>query len=99
MKIPKIAIQNYQFTIVIFLMMTLFGLISYFTMPKSEDPYMDYNVTSVLVINPGASPKDMETLVADPLEESFNEIEGIEKITSKISDGIFFAFVELSINK
>ncbi len=54
MKIPKIAIQNYQFTIVIFLMMTLFGLISYFTMPKSEDPYMDYNVTSVLVINPGA---------------------------------------------
>ncbi len=94
MKIPKIAIQNYQFTIVIFLLVTLFGVISYFTMPKSEDPYMDYNVTTVLVINPGASPKDMETLVADPLEESFNEIEGIEKITSEISDGIFFSFVE-----
>ena len=94
MKIPKIAIQNYQFTIVIFLMITLFGLISYFTMPKSEDPYMEYMVTSVLVINPGASPEDMETLVADPLEESFKEIEGVAKITSEISDGIFFSIVE-----
>ncbi|MFC2152495.1 efflux RND transporter permease subunit [Bacteroidota bacterium] len=94
MKIPKIAIQNYQFTIVIFLLVTLFGIISYFTMPKSEDPYMDYNVTTVLVINPGASPEDMETLVAEPLEESFNEIEGIDKITSRISDGIFYSFVE-----
>ncbi|MCK5168552.1 MAG: efflux RND transporter permease subunit [Bacteroidales bacterium] len=94
MKIPKIAIQNYQFTIVIFLMITLFGLISYFTMPKSEDPYMEYMVTSVLVINPGASPEDMETLVADPLEESFKEIEGVKKITSEISDGIYFSIVE-----
>lgn len=94
MKIPKIAIQNYQFTIVIFLMITLFGIISYFTMPKSEDPLTEWNVTSVLVINPGASPEDMETLVAEPLEEAFNEIEGIDKITSEISDGIFSSFIE-----
>ncbi|PLX10673.1 MAG: AcrB/AcrD/AcrF family protein, partial [Marinilabiliales bacterium] len=75
-------------------MITLFGIISYFTMPKSEDPVTEWNVTSILVINPGASPEDMETLVAELLEEAFNEIEGIEKITSKISDGVFSSFVE-----
>ena len=94
MKIPKIAIQNYQFTIVMFIMVTLFGIISYFTMPKTEDPVTEWNVTTVLVINPGSSPEDMETLIADPLEEAFNEIEGIEKMTSEISDGLFFSFVE-----
>ena len=74
--------------------MTLFGVISYLTMPKAEDPYVSYHTTSVLVINQGASPEDMETLVADPLEESFNEIEGIRNIATQISDGIFFTFIE-----
>ncbi|OFX89210.1 MAG: hypothetical protein A2W99_01545 [Bacteroidetes bacterium GWF2_33_16] len=94
MKIPKLAISNYQFTIILFVLATLFGVISYLTMPKSEDPYVEYHTTSVLVINPGCSPEDMETLVADPLEKAFNEIEGIKKITSEISDGLFFSFVE-----
>lgn len=94
MKIPKLAISNYQFTIIIFVLATLFGIISFLTMPKSEDPYVSYHTSSVLVINPGCSPEDMETLVADPLEKAFNEIEGIKKITTQISDGLFFSFVE-----
>ncbi|OFX19256.1 MAG: hypothetical protein A2041_06330 [Bacteroidetes bacterium GWA2_31_9b] len=94
MKIPKLAISNYQFTIILFVLATLFGIISYLTMPKAEDPFVEYHTTTVLVINPGCSPEDMETLVADPLEKSFNQIEGIKKITSEISDGLFFSFVE-----
>ena len=73
MNIPKIAIKNYHFTIVVFIMITLFGVVSYMTMPKSEDPYSEYNTTTILVINPGATPEDMESLVVDPIEKAINE--------------------------
>ncbi len=99
MKIPKIAIRNYHFTIVAFIILTLFGMISFFTMPKSEDPYTEYNTTTILVINPGATPKDMETLIVDPIESSVNQIDGIRKITTKIQDGVSFTFVEYQPNE
>ena len=99
MKIPKIAIHNYHFTIVAFIILTLFGIISYFTMPKSEDPYSDYNTTTILVINPGSTPKDMETLVVDQIETSVNQIDGIRNITTNIQDGVSFSFVEYQPNE
>ncbi len=99
MKIPKIAIQNYQFTIIVFAIITLFGVASYFTMPKSEDPYSEYHTTTLLVINPGATPEDMETLVVNPIEEAINELDGIKNITTSIEDGLSFTFVEYFIGE
>ncbi len=99
MLIPKIALKNYQFTLIVFIIITLYGVISYNTMPKSEDPYTEYNTTTILVINPGATPEDMETLVVDPIEKSVNELDGIKKITSRISDGVSFTFVEYNIGE
>ncbi|MFW5656764.1 MAG: efflux RND transporter permease subunit [Bacteroidota bacterium] len=94
MKIPLLAIKNYQFTIVVFSIVVLFGLASYLTMPKYEDPYTDYNTTTIMVINPGSNPEDMETLIVDPIEEAVNELEGINNITTTIQDGVVFSFVE-----
>ncbi len=87
MKLPRLAIENAQFTITIVLLLVLVGVVSYLNMPRSEDPQFDLPVTLIEVVYPGASPSDIETLVVDPLEQEIAEIENIKKIEAKINNG------------
>lgn len=87
MQLPRIAIKNAQFTFTIVVLMVLVGIVSYFHMPRSEDPQFDIPITLLEIIYPGASPTDIESLVVDPLEEEFSDIEGIKKIESQIKNG------------
>jgi len=87
MKLPSLAIKNAQFTLTIVALLVLVGIVSYFNMPRSEDPQFDIPITLIEVIYPGASPKDIETLVVDPLEEEFADIDNIKKVESQIKNG------------
>jgi len=87
MKLPSLAIKNAQFTITVVALLVLVGIVSYLNMPRSEDPQFDIPITLIEVIYPGASPKDIETLVVDPLEEEFADIDNIKKIESQIKNG------------
>lgn len=86
MRLPSIAIKNAQFTLTVVILMVLVGIVSYFTMPRSEDPQFDISIVLIEVIYPGASPHDIETLVVNPLEQEFAEIEGIKKIESQVKN-------------
>jgi multidrug efflux pump subunit AcrB len=88
MKLPKIAIDNYQFTIVVVVLLVLSGIVSFVTMPRSEDPSVSKPGATVVVIYPGAGPEDMEQLVASPIEEAINELEDIKKINTRCEDGL-----------
>ncbi len=88
MGLTRLAIENYQFTIVVVVMLVLSGIISFFTMPYSEDPPVSQAGTTVTVIYPGANPTDMEQLVIDPVEEAVNELDDIHSIESSMGDGI-----------
>ncbi len=87
MKLPSLAIKNAQFTLTIVVLLVLVGIVSYFNMPRSEDPQFDIPITLIEVIYPGASPTDIETLVVDPLEDEFADIDNIKKIESQIKNG------------
>lgn len=86
MFLPKAAINNSQFSLIIVLLLILVGLVSYHTIPRSEDPQFDIPITLIEVIYPGASPHDVETLVVQPLEEAFNTIEGIKTVESQVKN-------------
>ena len=88
MQLPVSAIGNHQFTLIIVVLLTLLGVISFQTMPRSEDPQFDLPMTIVTVVYPGTSPLDMEKLVTDPIEEEINELEDIKDITTTIMDGV-----------
>lgn len=94
MLLPKIAIKNYQFTIIVFLLLTIFGLTTYFSMPRMENPSIYIPGGSIVVIYPGASPADLEQLVAEPIEESINELDDIKKINTTLLDGLASIAVE-----
>ncbi|MGG7665154.1 efflux RND transporter permease subunit [Dyadobacter sp. BHUBP1] len=88
MKLPEFAVKNYQFTLVIFLGVLALGLYSLFTMPRSEDPDIHPPQFTVVVVYPGANPKDMEQLVVDPMEKKINELDDMKHIITDIRDGL-----------
>ena len=96
MKLPVYAIHNYQFTLIIVVLLTLLGVLSLQTMPRSEDPQFDFPMVIVTVAYPGTSPLDMEKLVSDPIEEEVNELEDIKDIKTSIFDGVSIVEVEFN---
>lgn len=94
MKISAYAVKNYQFTLVIFIMIIALGITTILNMPRSEDPEMHAPTYSVVVVYPGTSPKDMEELVVDPLEKEIYGLENILRIRTQISDGLAIMRVE-----
>jgi multidrug efflux pump subunit AcrB len=88
MKLPKISIQNYQFTIIVVVLLVISGIISTIQMPKSEDPAVSKPGATVVVIYPGATPSDIEQLVIDPIEEVLNELDDIKQIDSNCQDAL-----------
>ena len=88
MKIANYAVKNYQFTLVIFIMVIVLGITTLLNMPRSEDPEMHAPTFSVVVIYPGTSPRDMEELVVKPLEKEIWGLENIKRIRTRIGDGV-----------
>jgi multidrug efflux pump subunit AcrB len=88
MQLPALAIRNHQFTWVMFLLLVMLGIVSFFTMPRSEDPQFDFSAAVIKVVNPGTTPLDMEKLVVDPIEEAINELEDLNNVKTNIEDGL-----------
>ncbi len=98
MKLPVTAITNHQFTLIVVALLTLLGVLSFQTMPRSEDPQFDFPMVMVTVSYPGTSPLDMERLVTDPIEEEINELEDIRDIKTRIMDGVTLVEVEFDFS-
>lgn len=98
MKISEYAVKNYQFTLVIFMMIIALGVTTILNMPRSEDPEMHSPTYSVVVVYPGTSPKDMEELIVDPLEKEIHGLENILRIRTSISDGLAVLRVDYKYN-
>jgi multidrug efflux pump subunit AcrB len=94
MKISDYAVKNYQFTLVIFIMIIVLGVTTILNMPRSEDPELNAPQFPIVVVYPGTSPKDMEELVVEPLEREISELDDLKRIKTSISDGVAVIFVE-----
>lgn len=94
MRLPGIAIQNARFTIMLVILLAIFGVNSIVNMPKSEDPPVSKPGSSIFVIYPGAGPEDLEQLVVDPIEEALNELDDIKSINSRCEDGLASISIE-----
>lgn len=98
MKISEYAVKNYQFTLIMVLMVLALGMTTIFNMPRAEDPDMNAPNFPVVVVYPGASPKDMEELVVKPLEKRIYGLDNIKSIKTTIRDGLAVIFIEYKYN-
>ena len=94
MKISNYAVKNYQFTLIMFLMVIVLGVTTIMDMPRAEDPDMNSPQYPIIIVYPGTSPSDMEELVINPIEKRIYGLENIKRLRSTISDGLAVINVE-----
>jgi multidrug efflux pump len=87
MNISSICISRPVLTIVLSIVIVLFGVIGFFFLGVREYPNVDPPIVTVSTSYTGANADVIESQVTDPLEESINGIAGIRSLTSSSSDG------------
>jgi multidrug efflux pump subunit AcrB len=63
------------------------GFFSYQRLGRAEDPYFTVKVVNVSVIWPGATAKEMQTQVADPIEKKLQELPYFDKVQTYSKPG------------
>ena len=66
----------------------LAGMIAFQFLPVASLPLVDLSAIQVSAALPGASPENMASSVATPLEKQFSHIAGITSMSSKSSLGV-----------
>lgn len=94
MRISNYAVKNYQFTLIMFVMVAVLGVTTIMDMPRAEDPDMNAPQYPIIIVYPGTSPSDMEELVINPIEKRIYGLENIKRLRSTISDGLAVINVE-----
>ena len=94
MRISNYAVKNYQFTLIMFVMVIVLGVTTIMDMPRAEDPDMNAPQYPIIIVYPGTSPSDMEELVINPIEKRIYGLENIKRLRSTISDGLAVINVE-----
>ncbi len=94
MGITEFSIKNYQFTLVMALMAAAIGVVTLLTMPRAEDPQIYPPTYHVVAVYPGASPEDMQQLIAKPIEDRLYELANVNRLFSTIEDGLALVKIE-----
>jgi len=77
------AIDNKISVYVLVFIISVFGILNYYTIPKEQIPEIVIPMININTIYPGTSPADMENLVTRPLEKNLKSISDVKKITSR----------------
>lgn len=97
MSLSSISIKRPVLTIVISMLIVLFGVVGYNFLGLREYPAIDPPVITVSTSYSGANPDVIETQITEPLEESINGIDGIRSLTSSSSMGSSTITVEFNL--
>ncbi|MFN9999421.1 MAG: efflux RND transporter permease subunit, partial [bacterium] len=69
MKMTSFFVRNWQFTLVLFIMVIVVSATTLLSMPRAEDPEINPPQFPIVIVYPGTSPTDMEELVVKPIEK------------------------------
>lgn len=81
-KITNLSLRNKTTIFILTALLTLFGIFSYNSMPKSLYPDIVMPTIMVQTVYPGNSPADIENLITRPLEKEIKSVKGLKKLTS-----------------
>ncbi|MGH7416429.1 MAG: efflux RND transporter permease subunit, partial [Candidatus Rokuibacteriota bacterium] len=86
-KLAEVCIKRPVFATMIVMALVVVGAASWFRLGVDRFPSVDLPTVTVRVELPGASTEEMETTVAQKLEEQINAIQGIQELRSISSPG------------
>lgn len=91
------AIRNPVPPIVLFLFLTIAGLVSFSRMDVNNSPDIDFPIVWISISQPGAAPSELETQITQKVESAVRSLQGIDEINSTVSEGNSQTVVQLAI--
>ena len=94
-----VAIRRPVFTTMIMFGLVVLGWFSYRQLAIDQFPEVDLPVVTVQTVYPGASSETVEREVTRRMEESFNPVEGVDRITSVSLEGVSQVIIEFDLGR
>lgn len=98
-KLAEICVRRPVFATMLILSLTVVGLFSYKSLGVDLFPKIDLPTITVTVVNPGASPQEIETEITDKVEGAVNTISGIDELRSTSVEGVSQVFITFLLEK
>src|SRR4051812_38324303 len=99
MNVSAWSIRNPIPAVMLFVLLTFGGMLSFRAMKVQNFPDIDLPTVMVTAALPGASPSQLESDVARKIENSIATIQGLKHITTKVQDGVVTHTVEFRLEK
>ena len=99
MNVSAWCIRNPIPAVMLFVMLTLAGLLGFRAMKIQQFPDIDLPTISVTASLPGTAPAQMETEVARRIENAVAALQGVKNIYTKVQDGVAIVTVEFRLEK
>ncbi len=97
--LAKLCIKRPVFATMLILALVVSGIFTYFSLGVDRMPKIDAPMVMVTVINPGASPEEVETEITKKIEDAVNSISGLNEIGSTSSEGMALIRIEFDLSK
>jgi HAE1 family hydrophobic/amphiphilic exporter-1 len=98
-KLAEICVRRPVFATMLILALTVVGVFSFFTLGVDLFPRIDFPTITITVVNPGASPQEIETEITDRVEAVVNTISGIDELRSTSVEGVSQVFGAFELEK
>lgn len=99
MSLSSVSIKRPVLTIVMNLILIIFGIVAFTNLEVREYPNVDPPIVTVTTVYPGANADVIETQITEPLEQSLNGIEGIKTLTSTSRDESSVITIEFELER
>ncbi|RKX29570.1 MAG: AcrB/AcrD/AcrF family protein [Candidatus Zixiibacteriota bacterium] len=99
MKLSEISVKRPVFATMMISTLLVLGIFSYFELSVNLFPDVDFPITIVQTVYPGAAAETIETEVSKKIEDAVNEISGIRHITSRSQEGFSLVVIEFELYK
>ena len=81
-------IDNHPLANIAFLIVLLGGIASYLSLPRAQDPEINFNWVSIITALPGASAEDVERELTGPLEDAIKQVKDIRFVSSSSREAV-----------
>ncbi|MDW7709525.1 MAG: efflux RND transporter permease subunit [Deferrisomatales bacterium] len=97
MTLTRFAIRHFMAVLVLCLGITLFGSLSYRSMPRENFPDVEIPVVIVTTLLEGANPEDVELALTIPLETELDGVEALKEMRSVSAEGVSTVTLEFEL--
>jgi len=96
-RISAWAITHPVFPLVLFSVLTVFGIVAFLRLPVTLNPDISAPFVQVTISEPGAAPSEIETQILQRVEGAVANIGNVKNITSKAIEGAAYTTIEFQI--